>query len=549
MHPRTQIRVVSIEQGGEGQGHDLTDDIEGLSWSSVNPGGDERCTFTLKRSWFSANPEIERGNLLRVMCGIDVLWQGRVEETNRSADSTEKIAVTAYGLGARLKDGTFQEIFIDGDFSGWGEPSTQRRLNQVGAGLSFSPQVSIGAQDAGATEPGLLIDFTSTETVASRAMGAEIWYYGGGVSIGKLRYSFLVLSGPEGNATWQDQAFVLNDDIASAFNSGTDHNATDSTNRTLTATTATRKYALVASNYTDGGGTDMTDLHGWIVPKVIGRHELTEQGTWPNIGFTVDQMVRYLVELVPGISIRRIDEQSFVVQQAAYKEPQPHEDGISDLNRFEGCDWGTWGPDSPLDTSIEGQFDFKDREPETQHWFVPRRDCEDLDLHSETSTLYGAVDVTFEDETGVRRTIRREVDVPDLDGAGITRVYPLDIGKSRQDVAEQMGDAFLAIWGQFAPARGGFSTSAPVRHHERGELSPVYLRADGSNVRLGGILPSTSALTLDSSPDRRTTFPIKRVEVDCSGEVPAARVDVDQANDTLSILQARQGLESELVAA
>lgn len=537
------VRVVSIASGGEGRSYDITDEIEGLSWSSVDPGGDERCTFTLKRSWFSDNPEIARGNLLRVMCGVDVLWQGRVEETDRSAESAEAIAVTAYGLGARLKDGTFREIFIDRDLA-WGEPSTQRKINMLsGLGRTYSGAVSAGAQDGGSATPGLTFLWMA---LVGGPDFAETWYYGGGIDIHKLRYDFDIVQNI--GADWSHRAYMNSDDLGSVFNGGPNHTSSDATDQMATSSEKGRKYIHIEGVYSGGfESQNINAMAQWRNIAVLGWHELSEQGSWPDIGFTVDQMVQVILDDVDGVLIRHLDAQSYVVQQAAFKDPVTHEDGIAELNKLEGCNWGTWGPDSPLDTSVDGQFDFKDREPNVQHWFVRREDCDDINLHSETATLYGAVDVTYEDIAGIRRTIRRTVDVPDLDGAGLSRVYPLDIGKSKQEVAEQMGDAFLAIWGQFAPARGSFATSLPVRHYQRGELSPVYLRADGSNVRIGNILPSTDALALDSSPDRRTTFPVKRIEVNCSGEVPVAQVEIDQTNDTLSILQARQGLESALI--
>lgn len=542
--PQPRPRVISIASGGTGQGWDITDEIDDLSWSSVNPGGDERCNFTLKRSWFSDNPEVERGNLLRVQVGVDVVWQGRVEETDRSGGDTEQIAVTAYGLGARLKDGSFQEIFMDRDLSAWGEPSTQRRIS-LGSSIRFEGALSTGAQDSGAAGPGLVFTYNTFDS--STTERGEAWYYGGGVDIGEVRTDVTRLVGEADDVNWVTLIRISPDDLRTTSDDSADLNYGNSTNNSVSASTTGRKYVMVSADYAGPStGTVKREL-AFVYLRVLGNHDITPQGSQPEEGFTLDQMVRYIVEDVPGVQIRRLDEQTYVIQQAAFKDPVPHESAIDELNKLEGCDWGTWGPDSPLDLSTNGQFDLKDREPDVQHWTANRADCSDLALHSETATLYGAVDVTYEDGAGVRRTVRREVNVPDLDSAGLTRVYQLDIGKSTKAVAEARGDVFLAIWGQFAPARGSFSISVPLTHYLRGDLSPLYLRADGSNLRIPDILPSTSAFALDDTPDRRTTFPIKRVEIDCAGEVPQARVEVDQANDTLSILQAREDLESALV--
>jgi hypothetical protein len=108
-------------------GYELTDRIEGLGWSSVNPGGDESATFTFRGDWTTALPEIARGDTIHIGDGLDVLWQGRIEEHDRGGTDTPTVGVTAYGLGARLKDGTFTEIFRDADMTAWTGTARTRR--------------------------------------------------------------------------------------------------------------------------------------------------------------------------------------------------------------------------------------------------------------------------------------------------------------------------------------------------------------------------------------------------------------------------------------
>ena len=179
-----------------------------------------------------------------------------------------------------------------------------------------------------------------------------------------------------------------------------------------------------------------------------------------------------------------------------------HEDGIRDLNRYENCDWGTWGPSSPLDRSSDGYFDFTTADRTTQHWFVLRSEVDAEDLHSETATLYGKVAVGYVDAAGIERVVYVTADVPDLDAAGLSREYTLNIGQATAAIAQAEGEVFLTIWGQFAPARGSFTVSQPVRHYRRGELSPLYMRADGSNVRIPDILPAATLFALDSTLGR-----------------------------------------------
>ena len=542
-----RLRVLSAERGGEGQAWDLSDEVEALRWSSINPGGDELCSFTISRSWFASNPELERGNLLRVMAGIDVLWQGRIEETDRGGDQNETITVTAYGLGNRLKDGTFREVFIDRDLSVWTEPSTQRKINLLAEKDLSKASWSTSGKDAGVNGPALLIELS--DGTASAPERLDVWAYFGGVDVGEARYDFIApRPGGLGEAL-NNRLLLSTDDLGTTVEGGTIHHTTAAASQSVKAPSAGYKYVYVFMENTNAAwvGPSSGDTWGYAYPRFFGRHGLTKQGSSPTEGFTVDQIVRWIVEQAAGVDPRRIDSQAYVLLQSAYTDPISHNDAIVDLNKYEGCDWGTWGPDSPLDLGLRGAFDYETPDTATQHWFLPRRDSEGADLHSESSTLFSAVDVSYEDAAGIRRIVRRTTTVPDLDAAGLTRVAEYDLGKGDKADAEAAGDVFLAIWGQFAPARGSISVKGELRHRERGYLPSYYMRADGSNLRIPDILPTTTALGLTTSPDRRTTFPIKRVEVDASGPVPVATVDLDQANDTLSTLQARTDLAQSLL--
>src|SRR4051812_2842734 len=122
------IRLQTITPSGTG--YDLTDQAEGLSWSSVNPGGDERCTFALKRHWFAGAPEVSMGNTVRVTDGLSVLWQGTIDENDRAVADSEQIGVTANGKGVALRDdSTYREIIVDRDLSRWGDAGVARRIS------------------------------------------------------------------------------------------------------------------------------------------------------------------------------------------------------------------------------------------------------------------------------------------------------------------------------------------------------------------------------------------------------------------------------------
>src|SRR5438270_4083847 len=120
-----------------GRGWDITDQVDNLVWSSTNPGGDERASFSLLRDWFAGAPSIAQGNVVRVGDNLDVLWTGRIEENDRQVQSALQIGVTAYGLGIRLKDqNDYREIIVDRDLSQWRGASVQRKINNATTGAT-----------------------------------------------------------------------------------------------------------------------------------------------------------------------------------------------------------------------------------------------------------------------------------------------------------------------------------------------------------------------------------------------------------------------------
>jgi hypothetical protein len=139
-------------------------------------------------------------------------------------------------------------------------------------------------------------------------------------------------------------------------------------------------------------------------------------------------------------------------------------------------------------------------------------------------------------------SVTRTAMIPDLVNAGLSpRTATIDGGQLTKAGAETLGDIALALTGGFAPARGSLTLKGAANHYQRGNIPAHFMKADGSNIQIRDILPSTTALALDNTPDRRSTFPIKRVSVDCSGDVPAVTVDLDQTHDRLTQLQARLG--------
>jgi hypothetical protein len=545
------LRVTTLAPDGT-EAYDLTDKVDGLSWSSVNPGGDERCTFELKRKWFAGAPEIAQMKLVRVTCGLDILGQFRIEENDRAVADSEKIGVTAYGLGNRLKDSDANRLLIvDRDLSQWRGAGLARQIQNLGANLQGST-AEVAADTAGGN-PSLTFKITDNWASPYKPL-VESWYDAGpGLKVGVVYHNWA------SSGTALDAAFVLEgdatdtDDGASTidtFMSDRIAGAALSSPAGYQTLATARRYVFFDLLYgtTPGGTAGATWLLANRNPAVYGTHGLTRRGGSDPGGFWGSDVVTYLLGLASGVTARRIDASSLVVPHLVWRDGVTFEQMIVDTTRFEnpGVDWGTWGPDSVLDNSLNGLFDWKAKDPSTQHWFALRSQCDDISLNAEVATLYDQVDVAYQDAAGTTGVETRTATVPAL--LGSHRKKRLDGGTLTQAGAQQLGDAFLALSAQRPPARGSVALTGRLNHYRRGSLPPVYMRADGSNLRLPDVLPSEDALSLSSAPDRRTTFPVKRVTVDASGDIPKVSVDVDQSLDTLAILQARLQLAAQLAA-
>ena len=544
-----QLRVVTLPPTG-GRGWDLTDPAEGLSWSNINPGGDEQSQFTVKRNWAQGAPEIALGHILRVEDGLDVLFQGRVEENDRQVENSERIGVTAYGLGIRLKDDKFREIYADRDLTRWGEASRARRIDLLNAGYAYQGGPSV-VPDPTNGAPAIRLGWSG---VWADQQDTEALYDAEAELIASIYYEWE--RGALTDSTDTDFSWVIgaaDDDELSAGNEESANLRASGPGSGTFTPSAAKRFAHLRFRHDElaSAGIDGREISlFWNDLTVYGGHSLTKRGSDPG-GFYVSDLVRDVAGRAAGIRVRRIDSMEFIVPHCLFRDPAMHEDAVAEINKYAAYNWGTWGPDSALDPSTDGHFDFTARTNDA-HWLARRADCDDIQLHVELSTLFNVVDVVYTDPTGVTRTETRTAVVPALQEMGFNTTdrpkkppAPVNAGLTTQTGAQQIGDTYLALSGSRAPARGSATFSGRIRHTHRGRIGAHRMRADGSNFRLEDVLPSSDALSLAVTPDRLTAYPIKRIRVDASGKAPKTSAEVDQSNDLLSVLLSRQQITTQ----
>src|ERR1035437_496054 len=94
----------------------------GGTFSNADPGGFEAASFSIPKDM----PQTLRGMPVRLDCGLEVAWEGRVSEVQRSLGS--KTAIQCRGYQDLLKDANASMVFVDRDLTRWQSSSLNRQV-------------------------------------------------------------------------------------------------------------------------------------------------------------------------------------------------------------------------------------------------------------------------------------------------------------------------------------------------------------------------------------------------------------------------------------
>lgn len=512
-------------------GTDLTDVVEGLRYSNVNPGGFESCSFTVPADRCPSG-----GAWLVISDSHGVLWEGRVEENDLSVGDGDRRGVTAYGFGMALKKTYFREVFVDIDMGAWVGPSV---AFQIALGGSYSPEGgSVSPDDTtGASALGLV----ARGDWAAAGKPHPMAQYVSTVDIASIYYAWKI--GPtvsSADANWAWDVLIEDSDVwtGTQASSGSLRAAGPSTG-TLTNAVAGRTYGRVALYYGVAGGVAGVDYPiYWTCLAVYGNHGLTKRGSEDAIaakGFYGGDILQNLLARASGIGVGTIDAPTYVVRDFKFLERTDIESAVVELNKYFGYDWGTWDSGNLFDSDPKFSWTAK---PSTAKWTVRRADCDRIELASSLSQMADTVYVKYRTVIGQEKELTATSPVRALNDAGMTGQATIigDGSMVTQDNAQQQADIFFALQGQDPPMSGAIDLSGDVQLAAGGSRPAYHLRADGALLRIEDLLPVTEVY--DLSDLRQTLLPIKRVEVDASGETIRTSVQIDQASDAMSTLQA-----------
>lgn len=376
---------------------DAADAISNLNYSSVNLGGYESCQGVLARDPRRDYPDLARLSTLSVYDGTGTkVGEYRLEDTPRTSGDQMAVSPGAVGWQEHLNDDKSAVMpYIDRDLTHWGEPSAQRRLNLNTSGYRLSGETGGGGQDSGAQ--GAVIFTRFSRLLNPGADAIETWYYGGDADLDKVRYALGSNFIP--NAAWQTQVILSNDDIASTFDAGTDHNGTGTLSAEVTSTQVSRKYAVILhSILTTLSGDGDWEAH-WHVVRVLGRHGLTTRGTWPDEGFWDSDIAEHAVSTwAPLLNTDGIQAGSFVIPHLTFLERTTAAEIIKSVLRFSTREWGVWDNKT---------FHLHDRgeRPGSKSWIARVEDADLEETGPSAQRLANKILVSYRDVDGSQRTV------------------------------------------------------------------------------------------------------------------------------------------------
>jgi hypothetical protein len=417
-------------------------------WSDIMPGGFETLDQTLPRKPSIDYSDLERlSRITRYDASGNVIWQGRLERAPRVSGDQMAISPSAVGYQAHLEDDkSVQEVFIDRDLAAFSPPSAPRRVSGLVSHDFQDFQVASGSTAA----PVINLELTGAW---SRWNVSEAYYLAPpSISMARLRATYTqVLNLNAADANWVFELYAT--DGATSFASGSGD--------LLSASSGTVDYApgspdngiMVRLGYATAAGTDGTtySLHLSDV-RAFGGHGLTIRGsTAATEGFYDGDMIGYaLSRWCPQIAYtdESLISDSFVIPQAAHKDPTTVGEIIKQATRFRLRDWAVW--EGPL-------FWLHDRNARGNKWRARVGPTQLEETGPQVDRLWNSIIVQYQDVDGSTRTVGPTGSGVDTESsylvdddpenpatkAGITRRDLLTMGVSTPEGAIEVGRRFL----------------------------------------------------------------------------------------------------------
>lgn len=509
-------------------GHDVTADAGPPTFSNVDPGGYEACSFTLPPSVAQPKP----GDHVLILEGLATAWEGMVEDPGPTQSSQRAEGqVQAVGYGAKLKDNPYSMIYASRDLAAWRATSVARRLNLTSYRIG---EMTVGPDTANG-KPGITTGWNGAWT--DKAV-AESWYDAGpGNTIAACYLEWTrqpSVDYTDTNWDW-DLWRSASDDTGETRIGGNLRAAGPSSN--IFTFTAQRYVMLQLAYLAAGGGSDAEYSVSWRNLGLYGPHGLDRQAiTDEPPGLFPADIAAHALTQTTGIAegVVDTDPAGFIAGHVVYRDATLPEQVIDDMAKLLGWHWGVWEAPSILGSTP--RLDFRARPPSATA-VVSRADCDGLKISERRSQLYDRVVVTYTDAAGTPGQATVTAENPRMPADSDRTLGPLSIGISSQGAAEDYGAQALAL--AQSSQRGGGSPILPsMVLLPGGGTKPAHLLKAGLDRLKITDLPDSGSWT-ETDTRRFDTFRVKRVETSVENGNPRTRVELDEGADLLEVLNAR----------
>lgn len=517
------------------RGEDVSFDLdEGFTFSNIDPGGYEAASFPLPYD----KPQIMRGDPVRLECGLQTAWEGRVKEVQRSLGA--KTLVQCEGYGASLRENLLAEIFVDRDLTKWTGPTVARQINLVAN--QFKPNsASLGVEPVAAGNPSIVEELVGTWPATARGYSQGV-YDSEGIPLGKIYYTFTKGAGiGEFDEHWAWEAQLLDGLIIGEANDTTGNLRAGSGSGTLTSAATSRVYASISLYKNNAEEATGPFVVYWHNLAVYGRHGLAGRGANP-VGYYPSDIAQWVVEKCPGVKVGVIETASqYTAPHAAYLSPTPIEQILSDMGKLACWHWGVWESQTYLAGNQEPRVDFRSRPAEgAPTAWIWRSGCDNLDIRESIENLYDSARVTYTEPGGVERSLEVSLSNPALEEAALHRQVNLSLGAGTKKSAEDWGLLQLRLLADQARMTGSASLVEPARTMSGVEMAPWLLKAGLDRLRIPD-LPCSDVW------GERNDLPITRVECSGSGSGITTNVEFGLGGNLIETLAAQ--LQANLTAA
>lgn len=516
---------------------DVSDKIQDLTFSSVDPGGFEIADFSFPR-----NVPLKRGLDVRIESKMDIAWMGRVSEVQRSLAGSPSTRVACEGYKALLSESDMIEVYVDRDLSQWQD--MPRFETKVHADLSRSLYAS--QVNADSTEPSVE---TTLEGAWTTLGICEAWYVAHpDQRLGTICYKWTRTTPVDNtSASWSWGVRYYLNETAISDNSSLRAAGPDADVVTLTG--GGNSLALQQFFNGTGGAAGTTYSLFWSYIVVYGASGVPIRGdletdstgtTGVDIqrGVWASDVAKHALTKVGSLSSGIMgDASGFTIPQLAYREYTPVLQVVEDAAKFVGWHWGVWEPSGGL-TGVDRnpRLDFRQR-PETPTCWVSRENCDSLEVSERLENLYDRARVNYQDSAGAARAASASRQNSELDAIGEHRTLSLDGGIMGSTAAGQFADFALRLSAVLGSAAG--SCEIPGKVMTATGTKPAYLIRPGIDRLRITDYPNTG---LGDAKD----FHVKRMECSVTADGYRTSVEMGTGADLLEVLQSRLGVAAEL---